>query len=73
MRQTIRKQIRNANEDIIKEKDILTLLIDANNLLKISLVDKRMNGRGEEYGAVYQFLYQLHHLEDNQSSKRKLL
>ena len=60
MRQTIRKQIRNANEDIIKEKDILTLLIDANNLLKISLVDKRMNGRGEEYGAVYQFLYQLH-------------
>ena len=33
-----------------------TLLVDGNNLLKISLVDKKMNSDGKEYGAVVTFL-----------------
>ena len=36
-----------------------TLLLDSNNLLKISLVDKTMNSNGEEYGAVMSFLRML--------------
>lgn len=36
-----------------------TLLLDSNNLLKISLVDKTMNNDGEEYGAVMSFLRML--------------
>jgi len=36
-----------------------TLLVDGNNLLKISLVDKTMNSNGEEYGAVMSFLRML--------------
>ncbi len=33
-----------------------TLIVDGNNLLKISLVDKTMNSNGEEYGGVMSFL-----------------
>ena len=33
-----------------------SLIIDGNNLLKISLVDKTMNNSGEEYGAVMSFI-----------------
>ena len=33
-----------------------SLIVDGNNLLKISLVDKTMNNNGEEYGAVMSFL-----------------
>ena len=36
-----------------------TLLLDSNNLMKISLVDKTMNSNGEEYGAVMSFLRML--------------
>ena len=36
-----------------------TLLLDSNNLLKISLIDKTMNSNGEEYGAVMSFLRML--------------
>lgn len=61
MKQVIRKTIAKAN-NIQTEPLLYTLLVDGNNLLKISLVDKRMNEKGEEYGAVFQFLYQLQRL-----------
>lgn len=61
MKQVIKKTIKEA-KNINDEPLIYTLLVDGNNLMKISSVDKRMNGRGEEYGIVFQFLWQLHKL-----------
>lgn len=55
MKQVVRKSRAEAN-GVSNEKPIYTLLLDANNLLKISLVDKKMNSKGEEYGAVFLFL-----------------
>jgi 5'-3' exonuclease len=61
MKQVIKKTIKEA-KNINYEPLIYTLLVDGNNLMKISSVDKRMNGKGEEYGIVFQFLWQLHKL-----------
>ena len=61
MKQVIKKVIKEAN-NINEEPLIYTLLVDGNNLMKIASVDKRMNGKGEEYGIVFQFLWQLHKL-----------
>ena len=58
MKQVIKKTIKEA-KNINDEPLIYTLLVDGNNLMKISSVDKRMNGKGEEYGIVFQFLWQL--------------
>ena len=58
MKQVVRKKRAEAN-NVSTDKLLYTLLIDGNNLLKISLVDKRMNDKGEEYGAVFLFLRQL--------------
>ena len=58
MKQVVKKNRADAN-GVSNEKNIYTLLVDGNNLLKISLVDKRMNDKGEEYGAVFLFLRQL--------------
>ena len=58
MKQVVRKKRAEAN-NVSTDKLLYTLLIDGNNLLKISLVDKRMNDNGEEYGAVFLFLRQL--------------
>lgn len=55
MRQPIKKSVAKAN-NIDVTKPIYTLVVDGNNLLKISLVDKRMNNNGEEYGGVFVFL-----------------
>lgn len=58
MKQVIRKNIKESHN--INELPIIrTLLVDGNNLMKISLVDKRTNSRNQEYGMVYQFLLQL--------------
>lgn len=46
-------------KNIKKEDQLITLIVDGNSLLKMSLVDKRMNQKGEEYGAVFLFLRQL--------------
>ena len=61
MKQVIKKTIKES-KNINDEPLIYTLLVDGNNLMKISSVDKRMNGKGEEYGIVFQFLWQLHKL-----------
>ena len=58
MKQVIKKKIKDIHE--INDGPIIrTLLVDGNNLMKISLVDKRMNSKNEEYGMVFQFLWQL--------------
>ena len=58
MKQVIRKNRAEAN-NVETENLEYTLLVDGNNLLKISLVDKRMNQEGKEYGAIFLFLRQL--------------
>ena len=55
MIQPIKKNRAEAN-GINTEPIFYSLVIDGNNLLKISLVDKTMNSKGEEYGAVMSFL-----------------
>ncbi|MBR6516677.1 MAG: hypothetical protein IKT40_07440 [Bacilli bacterium] len=58
MKQVIRKAIKEAN-NVSDEKPIYTLLVDGNSVMKMSLVDKRLNRRGEEYGMVFQTLLQV--------------
>ena len=58
MKQPVKKRIASAN-GITNEKQIYTLIVDGNNLLKISLADKRMNSDGKEYGAVMTFIRKL--------------
>lgn len=55
MRQVIKKTRKVAN-NVSDEKLIYTLLIDGNSLLKSSLVNKEMNAKGEEYGAIWNML-----------------
>lgn len=61
MKQVVKKKIKETH-DINDEPIIRTLLVDGNNLMKISLVDKRTNSRNEEYGMIFQFLWQLNKL-----------
>ena len=58
MRQVIRKTVKEAN-NVSDEKPIYTLLLDMNSIMKMSLVDKRINQDGKEYGMVYQTLTQI--------------
>lgn len=58
MKQVIKKIIKETN-NITDEKPIYTLLVDGNSVMKMSLVDKRLNRRGEEYGMVFQTLLQV--------------
>ena len=58
MKQPIKKRIAEAN-NINTSRSEYSLIVDGNNLLKISLVDKRMNDKGEVYGAVLTFIRQL--------------
>jgi len=52
LKQPIRKSIKEAN-NIEDAKPIYTLLLDMNSIMKMCLVDKRMNGDGKEYGMVF--------------------
>lgn len=58
MKQVVRRNRAEAN-NAQTEENIFTVLVDGNSLLKMSLVDKRMNGNGQEYGAVFLFLRML--------------
>ena len=58
MRQLIKKSIAEAN-NINQTKQLYSLVVDGCNLLKIALVDKRMNNDGREYGAVLNFIRML--------------
>ena len=53
MKQVIKKKVIE-KYNISTEEPILTVLFDMNSVMKMALVDKRMNGRGEEYGMVFQ-------------------
>jgi len=55
MKQVVKKNRAEAN-NVSNEKLIYTLCVDGNSLLKMSLVDKRMNSKGQEYGAIFLFL-----------------
>jgi 5'-3' exonuclease len=55
MRQVVKKT-RADNNKIKPTDSVYSILVDGNSLLKISLVDKRMNNNGQEYGAIYNFL-----------------
>ena len=58
MKQPIRKRVAQAN-GIDTTKWVYTLLCDGNNLLKISLVNHRINEIGKDCGAVVTFLSML--------------
>lgn len=58
MKQVIRKAIKEAH-NVSDEPTIYTLLLDMNSIMKMSLVDKRLNKSGQEYGMVYQTLMQI--------------
>ena len=58
MKQPIRKRVSEAN-GIQQRKPQYICIIDGNNLLKIALVDNRMNSSGLEYGGVFMFLKML--------------
>lgn len=55
MKQVVKKIRKDAN-NVEDKRLIYTLLIDGNSLLKSSLVNKEMNSKGEEYGAVWNML-----------------
>lgn len=55
MRQIVKKR-RAENNNIKPMNLVYSILVDGNSLLKLSLVDKRMNNSGQEYGAIYNFL-----------------
>lgn len=56
MKQVIKKVIKETKK-LSDEEIFYTLLIDGNSVMKQSLVDKRMNSKGEEYGMILQSLY----------------
>jgi len=58
MGQPVRKTIENAHPEI-SIKPIYTLLVDGTNLLRISMVDTKINSNGDHYGGVFQFLLQI--------------
>lgn len=57
MAQPIKKIVKEAHN--ITETKIYTLLVDGNNLLRLSMKDDKVNTKGEHYGGVFQFLLQL--------------
>lgn len=57
-KQVIRRAIKEAH-NLSDEPTIYTLLLDMNSIMKMSLVDKRLNSSGKEYGMVYQTLMQI--------------
>lgn len=50
------KQVTKHNK---RDESFYSVIVDGNNLLKMSLVDKTMNSKGEEYGAVMSFIRML--------------
>lgn len=59
MKQVIRPHIK---EKYNIEDNIYTLLLDMNSIMKMSMVDKRLNTDGVEYGMIFQTLLQIRNL-----------
>ena len=58
MKQPIKKKVAEAN-NINQTKQLYSLVVDGNNLLKMSLVNKELNNDGKEYGGVLNFIRML--------------
>ena len=56
--QPVRKKILEKHPEA-KEVPIYTLLIDGNNLLRISMKDSKTNSDGLHYGGIFQFLLKI--------------
>ena len=62
MKQVIRKNVAKANNIDVSEK-VYHLVVDGNSVLKSSLVNKDdVNEKGEEYGAIFTFLWRVGNL-----------
>ena len=59
MGQPVRKKIKETYGEEVGKKPSYTLLVDGNSLLKVSMRDEMVNGRGEHVGGIFQFLLQL--------------
>lgn len=58
MGQPVRNIIKEMHPELTA-KPFYTLLIDGNNLLRMSMADTKVNGNGIHYGGIFQFLLQL--------------
>lgn len=59
MKQGIKPKIKN-EYNLADDNNIYTLLLDMNSIMKMSIsADKRINGKGEEYGMIIQTLIQI--------------
>lgn len=58
MGQPVRDNIKQIYPELTN-KPFYTLIIDGSNLLKISMVDSKINSDGIHYGGIFQFLLQL--------------
>ena len=58
MGQPVRNNIKQIHPELTN-KPFYTLIIDGSNLLKISMVDSKINSDGIHYGGIFQFLLQL--------------
>ena len=58
MGQPVRKVIKEMHPEL-SSKPIYTLIIDGNNLLRMSMADTKVNGNGIHYGGIFQFFLQI--------------
>lgn len=58
MKQVIKPSIKKSH-NIDDSPIIYTLLLDMNSIMKMALVDKRLNADGKDYGMIYQTLLQI--------------
>lgn len=58
MGQPVRKVIKEMHPEL-SSKPIYTLIIDGNNLLRMSMADTKVNGDGIHYGGIFQFFLQI--------------
>ena len=58
MGQPVRQIIKETHPEL-SAKPIYTLIVDGNNLLRISMVDTKTNADGIHYGGIFQFFLQI--------------
>ena len=58
MGQPVREAIKKIHPEL-SSKPIYTLIIDGNNLLRMSMADTKVNGNGIHYGGIFQFFLQI--------------
>ena len=57
--QPIKKNIKEAHAEMMKEEPFYTLLVDGNSLLFSCMADDKKSENGQHYGGIFQFLLQL--------------